>query len=111
MGGKDTVFYDFAPAGVRVNLARGTVTGYGSDRVSEIENVDGSPFADVIVGNGTGNRLRGLGGKDTLSGGAGPDQLDGQGGNDALRGEAGTTGWTEARAGTEPTEVGDQTDA
>jgi hypothetical protein len=31
-------------------ITRGTVTGAGSDRVSEIENVDGSPFADVIVG-------------------------------------------------------------
>ena len=88
-GGDDTIFYDFPRTGIRANLARGTVTGDGSDRVREIENVEGSPFADVIVGNGTRNWLQGFGGNDTLSGGAGPDRLDGNEGNDDLRGDAG----------------------
>jgi Ca2+-binding RTX toxin-like protein len=87
--GDDVVFYDFSRAGVRANLAAGTIVGYGSDRVSGVENVDGSPFADVIVGSGTGNRLRGLGGNDTISGGAGPDRIEGNRGNDVLRGQAG----------------------
>ncbi|MCA9260802.1 MAG: hypothetical protein KDA61_16425, partial [Planctomycetales bacterium] len=44
---------------------------------SAIERVDGTPFSDVLLGNGRGNQLRGF---------SGDDQIDGRGGNDYVYG-------------------------
>ena len=70
---------------------------YG-DVLKNIENLDGSPYADKLSGDSGANRLAGLagddilngrGGDDTLIGGPGTDLLTGGGGNDTLYGEAG----------------------
>jgi Ca2+-binding RTX toxin-like protein len=64
-GGSDLVSYATAVAGVNVNLELGTASGgAGSDRISGVERVLGSGFADTLQG-GIGN--------DTLTGGLGND--------------------------------------
>lgn len=62
--------------GVVVNLNDGTVQGgelFGTDRLFEIENVEGTSGNDLIFGNGAAN---------VLTGGAGYDRLIGFGGAD-----------------------------
>ena len=54
-----------------------------------IENVIGSPFADVIRGNAADNTLAGGAGNDVLLGDAGDDTLVGDGGGDRLDGGLG----------------------
>jgi Ca2+-binding RTX toxin-like protein len=54
-----------------------------------IENVVGSPFADLIRGNSADNRIWGGAGNDTIYGGCGHDLLYGGAGNDRLFGDAG----------------------
>jgi Ca2+-binding RTX toxin-like protein len=89
--GEDWVLYSASSTGVTVNL----LTGFGAggeaqdDIYFNIEDVDGSAFADVLIGNAGDNKLWGRGGDDQLFGGAGNDQLLGGAGNDALRGGAG----------------------
>lgn len=60
---------------VRVNLE--THSGSGGDAEGDeywsIENVAGSDFGDVLIGDAKANRLLGLGGDDQLDGGAGDD--------------------------------------
>jgi Ca2+-binding RTX toxin-like protein len=68
--------------GVDVDLATGTADGDGSDTVSGIEDVVGSPFADTLVGDAGPNRLFGGGGIDELLGGGGGDQAFGGSGLD-----------------------------
>lgn len=81
-------FHDSADA-VRVNLAYGTATGEGYDRLSSIEGVIGTTHADRITGNGQNNILRGADGNDTIVGGSGNDTLRGGPGNDSLQGGEG----------------------
>ncbi len=72
--GIDAVAYWGVNAAVNVNLATGVVSGGGgNDRLSNIENVEGSGFDDVIVGDGHDNVLAGRDGNDTLTGGGGAD--------------------------------------
>ena len=111
--GLDRAMYDDATAPVTVNLATGVSTttngnwdGVGSDQLSNIENVTGSNFGDIITGNGSANILDGLGGNDTLDGGSGADQLNGGLGDDIYMvdqagdvvTEAGSAGTDEVRA-------------
>ncbi|CAN5448336.1 calcium-binding protein [soil metagenome] len=64
-------------------------TNHGKQKITNIENVDGSGFSDGdnFIGNGVNNILRGAGG----IGGVfdDNDKLDGRGGNDQLFGEEG----------------------
>jgi Ca2+-binding RTX toxin-like protein len=78
-------------AGVTINLLTGTGTGgeAAGDTLFSIEHVDGSDFADVLIGTAVDNKLIGNFGDDQLFGGAGNDLLDGGEGNDLLRGGAG----------------------
>ena len=82
--GNDWVFYSNSPSGVDVNLATGLATdGWnganglvllgGTDHLFNIENAEGSNYADKLTGNGGDNLLRGLSGDDTIDGGAGND--------------------------------------
>ena len=96
--GVDTTSYEGSPNGVVVDLSTGSVSGWGADILSGIENVTGSAFADNITGSASANTLRGLGGIDVLHGlggadllfgGIGNDSLFGENGNDQLNGEAG----------------------
>lgn len=74
-GGRDRASYDTSPAAVNVNLATGVAQdGYGgTDKLSNIEEVRGSAFNDVITGDANANFLEGRQGDDTLDGGAGFD--------------------------------------
>lgn len=75
---------------VRVNLE--THSGSGGDAEGDeywsIENVAGSDFGDVLIGDAKANRLLGLGGDDQLDGGAGDDLFrDAQGADRFVGGE------------------------
>ncbi|TKB69385.1 MAG: hypothetical protein E8D52_10555 [Nitrospira sp.] len=58
--------------------------GSGFDRLSGIENVTGTNFADTLIGNAGSNVLNGLAGNDLLTGGAGRDILTGGSGFDTF---------------------------
>ncbi len=101
--GNDTASYETATARVRVSLEDQGVSqntlGAGSDWLTNIENLVGSRFNDVLRGDadnnglegGNGNDvLRGLAGDDGLEGGAGNDELHGGADNDELAGDGGT---------------------
>jgi Ca2+-binding RTX toxin-like protein len=97
--GTDEVRYLGAAVLVDLAISDRNAGGARGDRLVSIENVAGSAFGDLILGNnGTGNRLdggggndilNGRGGDDTLLGGAGADRLIGSFGADILDGGAG----------------------
>jgi 2',3'-cyclic-nucleotide 2'-phosphodiesterase (5'-nucleotidase family) len=84
--GIDTLDFSLAESGLTLDLARGRASSSmtGSDRVSGIENVIGTSFGDVLLGNQDANRLEGGDGNDTLSGGRGLDVLFGGDGEDTF---------------------------
>ncbi|MEI8318970.1 MAG: hypothetical protein WCH79_13585, partial [Planctomycetia bacterium] len=83
-------FTNLANGGISVDLAVTTaqtlVPGLTLTLSSStgIENVSGTAFADVLVGNARINSLRGLAGDDSLTGRAGDDSLDGGDGTDTV---------------------------
>jgi Ca2+-binding RTX toxin-like protein len=84
-GGTDTASYASATAGVKVSLAvtRSQQTvGSGRDTLTNIENLSGSEFNDVLTGSSTANRIDGGFGNDVVNGGGGTDVLDGGEGSD-----------------------------
>jgi Ca2+-binding RTX toxin-like protein len=99
----DTADYSSAASGVRVNLSiigQQNTGGAGRDTIVNVENITGSNFNDLLVGNagdnfilaGLGNDIvRGGGGNDTLISGldARGDLLDGGSGLDSLQGGLG----------------------
>ncbi|MCP3976861.1 MAG: hypothetical protein GY720_20435 [bacterium] len=86
--GEDWLWYIWAP-GVEVNLAAGMATGEGTDVIGGVENVRGSPYEDVLIGDDSDNKLWGHGGDDRLEGGAGRDELKGELGVDRAAGGPG----------------------
>ncbi len=76
------------PYGVYVNLVTGEASGLNG--ISRIQNVTGSAFDDILVGNG-GNVLDGGAGRDLLIAGATASTLHGGNGEDLLIG--GTTAY------------------
>ena len=86
----DTLWYNTSDAGVSVNLAAGTGSGGHAegDAIQNIERVNGSEHADMLVGGSGDESFLGAGGDDTLDGGAGDDWLRGEGGNDVFRFDA-----------------------
>ena len=87
-GTYDTI--EFVSGPVVVDLGAGSATGEGTDTLSGIETVYGSPGGDTITGDDTANILRGDLGDDTLVGRAGDDDLDGGQGVNANDGGDGT---------------------
>ena len=89
--GSDTVLYDDAESGIYVDLEQGGGRGSTADgdTYEGIENVLGSAFDDVLIGDDNANRLDGSAGNDVLLGRAGDDTLIGGEGNDALVGGEG----------------------
>jgi len=90
--GIDTVSYKVdAVGGVTVDLA---ITGYqntgsaGFDSLSGFENLEGTDFADTLLGDAGDNTLHGLGGGDFLRGRGGNDTIVGGNGADTIRFEA-----------------------
>ncbi|WP_417606478.1 hypothetical protein [Primorskyibacter flagellatus] len=85
-GGRDTVDFSLSDRAVSVSLIRSYEDGQGFDGWAKgdgfwnIENLVGSDFGDILIGNGKAN---------LLEGGAGADILSGMGGNDTIDGGAG----------------------
>lgn len=97
-GQKNTIDGSSATGGASfdINLAANRLTvnnvpniGTLTFTVENFDNVTGTAFDDVIVGNDNGDTLIGLGGNDTLTGGRGNDVLIGGSGNDILQGSIG----------------------
>ncbi|WP_057462811.1 VCBS domain-containing protein, partial [Pseudovibrio sp. POLY-S9] len=90
--GRDFARYVDSNAAVHVNLATGVVDGgYATgDILVSIENVEGSKFDDVLIGDDAANNLYGLNGEDYLEAGGGADVLNAYGsGADYLDGGSG----------------------
>lgn len=77
--------------GVKVSLAKHRARGDGHDRLYRFENLEGSAFDDVLVGNGQSNVIDGGAGEDVLRGGGGKDELLGGQGTDGCNGAKGRT--------------------
>jgi len=85
--GNDTVSFAGLATGVNASLLTGRAqAGAATDYLFSIENLVGSPHADVLVGNGVANVLDGADGADLLQGGAGNDSLFGGNADDSLAG-------------------------
>jgi Ca2+-binding RTX toxin-like protein len=74
-GGFNTADYSGSSDAVSVNLTTGEGQGGDAegDRLTNIQKVVGSNYADTLMGDGSDNVLRGGVGADTLEGGAGSD--------------------------------------
>ncbi|MDO9233516.1 MAG: hypothetical protein Q8N02_00535 [Methylotenera sp.] len=90
-GGVDTVSYENASGSVSVNISGLVVSGVaanasagaaGNDGLSNFENITGSAFNDILIGDANSNVINGGAGDDILIGGAGADTLIGGAGND-----------------------------
>lgn len=75
IGTDDTVDYQYAPQGVAVDLAAGTATGDGADKLAGVERAVGSPFADRLLGDALANTFNGLEGDDSIDGRGGVDTV------------------------------------
>lgn len=81
--GNDTVDYSGSTSGITILLSTYGFRPYGigfggeaaNDHLTNIENVTGSAFADIIIGDSAANILDGNSGNDYLSGGLGRDQF------------------------------------
>lgn len=86
--GIDTVSFSSSTVNVSVRMAEGTATMEGSsDTFTGFENVIGTDFGDVILGDNQNNRLEGRGDNDSISGEGGDDVIYGGDGWDRLFGE------------------------
>lgn len=74
--GRDLLVTVGAKNGIRIDLRRRYMSGWGRDRISGLEDVTGSTRADVIIGNAENNDLNGVDGEDLIRGLAGNDFLD-----------------------------------
>jgi Tol biopolymer transport system component/Ca2+-binding RTX toxin-like protein len=97
-GGVDEVAFDDSRMPVTADLGAGTAEAdwWGSDTFVNFENMAGSSWRDVLMGDDGGNLIRGwgrndiitgLGGDDQLIGGLGTDQADGGDGTDECEAE------------------------
>jgi Ca2+-binding RTX toxin-like protein len=87
--GWDNAGYWDAAGPITANLGTGTATGEGTDSLSEIEQVDGSPFGDTFTGDAGNNGFNPFGGDDTVMAGGGDDWVQGGDGNDSVSGNDG----------------------
>ena len=92
-GGIDTVSYSLSTAAVSVNISATTLLGVvantatggeGTDSLINFENITGSAFNDILIGDGNTNVINGGDGNDLLLGGAGADNLNGGNGTDTV---------------------------
>ena len=85
-GTNDTANFSGSLATVTASLVANTATGEGSDALSGVESLVGSPKNDALMGSEANNTISGGGGADTLDGSGGADKLTGGGGNDTEHG-------------------------
>jgi Ca2+-binding RTX toxin-like protein len=74
-------FFDASQA-LTIDLVLGYARGQYENVLINVEDVDGSNFNDLMIGNDQANVLSGQGGNDTLIGGTGNDVLAGRAGGD-----------------------------
>lgn len=79
----DVASFATAPKAVTVDLGDENAKGWGSDSLSEIDDVIGSVFDDTLIGGDGGDTLHGGEGNDALFGAGGNDSFDGGEGNPA----------------------------
>ncbi len=93
--------------------------GEGDNAGTDLEDLEGSPFDDVLTGNdsanqisgGAGNdRISGLGGADALESGPGDDTLNGGTGIDSLEGAGGSDLIRSRDAGADDVDCGSASD-
>jgi Ca2+-binding RTX toxin-like protein len=86
--GVDTADYRHSDGGVDVSIVRGTglLADAQGDTLQFIENLSGSAFADILVGDDGVNRLTGMSGEDKLYGLGGNDYIATGGGYDYVDG-------------------------
>ncbi len=90
--GTNTASYESSSDGVSVSLLSGTGNGGDAtgDVLTNIQNLIGSYYSDILIGNNSANQISGgAGGNDYLMGEAGNDTLTGGPGNDTLDGGSG----------------------
>ncbi len=87
--GIDTIGYNTLNSNLNFNINLSTNMDNLGNSFSNIENVLGSRFDDVITGSSGNNLLEGFMGNDVISGMDGEDQLNGGEGNDTLIGGKG----------------------
>jgi Ca2+-binding RTX toxin-like protein len=92
-GHVDYASYADATAGVIVNLLNPTLNAgdAAGDSYTNIHDVQGSPYADTLVADNSGDLVYGGAGDDRITGGTGKDSLFGQAGNDTLFAGTGTS--------------------
>lgn len=85
--GNDSAYYASNTNSVDVNLLTGIATGVdGTDQLFNIENIEGSQYADLLIGDSGPNWIPGNSGDDTITGNDGDDSLYGGDGNDSIVG-------------------------
>ena len=88
--GNDTIDFSDHSAAIDIDLKRGTsLSTFGDDVFSGIENIRGGWNTDLLVGDAGINTIYGGGGSDVINGDAGDDYLFGDDGNDQLNGGVG----------------------
>jgi Ca2+-binding RTX toxin-like protein len=91
-GGGDIASFATAAAagrggGVWVSLRAGKARGDGHDRLFRLESIEGSAFADTLIGDRRANTIDGGPGDDVIrGGGGGGDEIDGGQGSDRCAG-------------------------
>lgn len=72
--GIDVLSFQKFSEGVIVNFSTGqAITSFGTSVVSNVEDIEGSAFGDILTGNSGNNQIQGFGGADRINGGAGFD--------------------------------------
>jgi uncharacterized repeat protein (TIGR01451 family) len=69
----DLARFDASDSPVDADIGAGRASGEGSDTLSFVEGIVGSPHADVLHGNNRGNEIYGRGGDDMIAAGNGFD--------------------------------------
>jgi Ca2+-binding RTX toxin-like protein len=89
--GSDYASYSDSDVGVHVSLLTGTGHNGSAegDTLASIENLEGSQFNDVLIGDDADNRFMGWGGNDIFEGRGGADRVNGGQGNDRIKGGGG----------------------
>ncbi len=87
--GVDTVDYSGELGGVEIVINGTRLIDGGRETQHDIENVVGTPFADLLTGDGGDNRMFGGAGGDLLRGGDGANYLRGEDGADTVAGGSG----------------------
>lgn len=83
--GQDSASYPFAKGAVSVDIRQHSAHGGdGADVLANLEDAEGSHFADVLLGSASSNRLLGGDGTDVISGRSGYDTLIGGSGRDVM---------------------------